>query len=202
MKNLIRSQIESIDIPIGLPNYGNTCFANVVLQCLANSDALLEQVEREYHRVYRNEGESIVTSCELARKQICLLCMLEKAFITIRYPHNQQAVARLVKAIIDSFPLFPMKVLSKGRQEDCHEFLMNVLFAFQLNADRIKSDKENSLNFVQHADTEQLFQGKMVQTIECNNCHFISLTEEPIIDISLNIKTSSTLEASIEDYFK
>jgi hypothetical protein len=56
--------------------------------------------------------------------------------------------------------------------------------------------------YLLHPRLEKLFHGRLLQEIECSNCHSLSAHQESFIDLSLNIQTSSTLESAIQDYFK
>lgn len=137
------------DIPIGLKNHGNTCFVNATLQSLANCDSLFDLFQREYLRVHNvalsSQIPTPVMGCKKCLHESCLLCLLEKTFLTIRSPHdNGSAGSHFLKQVIDSFPQFPMHLFTKGRQEDCHEFLINILFAFQLYQEEEKGEIEDT----------------------------------------------------------
>lgn len=210
------------DIPIGIQNHGNTCFVNATLQSLANCDHLYEAFQTEYLRVHQlataQQHPTPTMGCIQSLTKPCLLCLLEKAMIMIRSPQNASSVSYIVKSLIDAFPLFPMNLFTKGRQEDCHEFIVNILFAFQLqlgelaltesvvlpipSAPSSSSTVTDNDPYVHHPSLETLFHGTVQQEIRCQKCLNSSIRHESMIDMAVDIQSSSTLETSIQDYFQ
>ncbi|KAJ4707719.1 Ubiquitin carboxyl-terminal hydrolase [Melia azedarach] len=92
--------------PCGLLNCGNSCFANVVLQCLAYTKPLVAYLLEKGHRK------------ECGRDDWCFLCEFQ---------------AHVEKSSQSLHPFSPMSILSRlpniggnlgyGRQEDAHEFM-------------------------------------------------------------------------------
>ncbi|CAK9171624.1 unnamed protein product, partial [Ilex paraguariensis] len=92
--------------PCGLLNCGNSCFANVVLQCLAYTQPLLAYLLEKGHR----------TECR--RNDWCFLCEFQTHVERASQSHH---------------PFSPINILSRlpniggnlgyGKQEDAHEFM-------------------------------------------------------------------------------
>ncbi|KAL1829957.1 hypothetical protein DCAR_0209348 [Daucus carota subsp. sativus] len=171
----------------GLANLGNTCFLNAIVQCFTHTVRLVEGVRTYDH----------VTPCDRHINGICLICAF-RGHVEISLSSTGSVVSPW--KLVDNLSYFSSS-FQRYQQEDAHEFLQCFL-------DRLESSSSDSMfkemipgekkdNFV-----KQAFGGRLVSKLRCCNCGHVSDTYEPSIDLSLEIKDVTTLEAALESFTK
>ncbi|KAF8400412.1 hypothetical protein HHK36_013710 [Tetracentron sinense] len=164
--------------PCGLLNCGNSCFANVVLQCLGSTRPLMAFLLERGHRR------------ECRRNDWCFLCELQN--------HVERASQSL-------HPFPPINILSRlpniggnlgyGKQEDAHEFMSKIDFTFNGPVGPIdEASVGESYPFslvVGHPITKFI----LFQVI-CSKCNKISNRYENMMDLTVEIQGDA---ASLED---
>ncbi|KAH9618089.1 hypothetical protein KSS87_000886 [Heliosperma pusillum] len=158
-------------VPCGLLNCGNSCFANVVLQCLAHTRPLMAYLLKKGHR----------KDCQ--RNEWCFLCQLE---------------AHVERAIIIQQPFSPINILSRlptmggnmghGRQEDAHEFMRFAIDMMQSvcldehGGEKLILPKSQETTLIQH-----IFGGQLRSQVKCTRCNQVSDRYENILDLLVEI---------------
>ncbi|WOK93431.1 ubiquitin carboxyl-terminal hydrolase 17-like [Canna indica] len=170
--------------PSGLINFQNSCYANVVLQCLMFTPPLAAFLLQRLH------------SKTCPKRDWCFTCELENL---------------LVKAKLEQSPLSPARILSHihkigsnlghGREEDAHEFLRYAIDAMQSVC--LKEAGAHTVDrWAEETTLIQLtFGGYIRSKIECMKCHSKSETYERMMDLNVEIVGSvGTLEEALRKF--
>ncbi|MQL96303.1 hypothetical protein Taro_028976 [Colocasia esculenta] len=166
--------------PCGLLNCGNSCFANVVLQCLACTRPLA---------AYLLEGSHKKTC---SRNDWCFLCELQD---------HLKKVRESVK------PFSPLTILSRlpkiggnlgnGRQEDAHEFMRFAIDTMQsICLDEFGGEKSLDASTQETTLIQYIFGGHLQSQVKCTKCDKISNRYENMMDLTVEIQGDAE---SLED---
>ncbi|GAB2276104.1 hypothetical protein Dimus_010845 [Dionaea muscipula] len=171
--------------PCGLLNCGNSCFANVVLQCLVHTRPLLAYLLDSGHK----------RGCR--RNGWCFLCELQM--------HAERACG-------SQHPFSPINILSRlpslggnlgyGKQEDAHEFMrfaidtMQSVFLDEHGGEKVLHPKSQATTLIQH-----IFGGQLQSQVICTECKQVSNQYEYMMDLTLEIQGDATsLEECLEQF--
>eukprot|EP01018_Ginkgo_biloba_P007129 Gb_38396 [translate_table: standard] len=157
--------------PCGLMNCGNSCFANVVLQCLTYTRPLV---------AYLLEGNHTHT-CK--RNDWCFLCELQLHVGRVRRSEN---------------PFSPIKILSRipniggnlgyGRQEDAHEFMRFAIDSMQsVCLDEVGGEKAVDPHTQETTLIQHIFGGHLQSQVKCTQCLAVSNRYENMMDLTVEI---------------
>ncbi|XP_078443582.1 ubiquitin carboxyl-terminal hydrolase 18-like [Wolffia australiana] len=157
--------------PCGLLNCGNSCFANVILQCLACTRPLV---------AYLLEGSHLKTC---SRNDWCFLCELQI---------HVQNVSQSIR------PFSPINILcrlpkiggnlSNGRQEDAHEFMRFAIDTMQsVCLDEFGGEKALDLSIQETTLIQHIFGGHLQSQVLCTKCERISNRYENMMDLTVEI---------------
>ncbi|XP_010928622.1 uncharacterized protein [Elaeis guineensis] len=173
--------------PCGLINCGNSCFANVVLQCLACTRPLVAYLlERDHSR-----------GCFRKRDDWCFLCELQV--------HVQRASK-------SSQPFQPMNILNRlpniggnlgyGRQEDAHEFMRFAIDTMQsICLDEFGGEKALDPSTQETTLIHHIFGGHLQSQVICTNCNMISNRYENMMDLTVEIQgDAGSLEECLDQF--
>lgn len=176
---------KSIFPPCGLLNCGNSCFANVVLQCLAHTRPLVAYLLEKGHR----------RDCR--RNEWCFLCELEMHMT--RASRSQQ-------------PFSPINILSRlpsigsnlgyGKQEDAHEFMRFAIDTMQSvcldehGGEKVIDLKSQETTLIQH-----IFGGQLRSQVICTTCNQVSNQYENMMDLTVEIQGDATSLQECLDQF-
>ncbi|XP_044472071.1 ubiquitin carboxyl-terminal hydrolase 18-like [Mangifera indica] len=171
--------------PCGLLNCGNSCFANVVLQCLTYTRPLVAYLLEKGHRR------------ECRHDDWCFLCELQ---------------AHVEKACQSQHPFSPMSILSRlpniggnlgyGRQEDAHEFMrfaidtMQSICLDEFGGEKVVKPSSQETTLIQH-----IFGGHLQSQVLCTKCGNISNQYENMMDLTVEIHgDAASLEECLEQF--
>ncbi|KAJ0091249.1 hypothetical protein Patl1_12663 [Pistacia atlantica] len=171
--------------PCGLINCGNSCFANVVLQCLTYTRPLVAYLLEKGHRR------------ECGRDDWCFLCELQ---------------AHVEKASQSQHPFSPMSILSRlpniggnlgyGRQEDAHEFMRFAIDTMQsICLDEFGGEKAVQPSSQETTLIQHIFGGHLQSQVLCTKCGNISNQYENMMDLTVEIHgDAASLEECLEQF--
>ncbi|KAI9377943.1 hypothetical protein POPTR_018G009500v4 [Populus trichocarpa] len=157
--------------PCGLLNCGNSCFANVVLQCLTYTRPLVAYLLEKGHQ----------TECR--HNDWCFLCEFQ---------------SHVERASQSALPFSPMNILSRlrniggnlgyGRQEDAHEFMRFAIDTMQsvcldeFGGEKAVEPASQETTIIQH-----IFGGRLQSQVICTKCNKISNQFENMMDLTVEI---------------
>ncbi|CAH1427581.1 unnamed protein product [Lactuca virosa] len=171
--------------PCGLLNCGNSCFANVVLQCLAYTRPLAAYLLEKGHRR------------ECRRNDWCFLCELQ---------------AHVERASQSHHAFSPINILSRlpniggnlgyGKQEDAHEFMRFVIDTMQsvcldeYGGERAVHPTSQETTLIQH-----IFGGRLQSQVICTKCNNVSNQFENMMDLTVEIQgDAASLEECLDQF--
>lgn len=171
--------------PCGLINCGNSCFANVVLQCLTYTRPLAAYLLQGSHTE------------ECQRNDWCFMCELE---------HHVTRVGQ------SQIPFSPIKILSQirnignhlgyGRQEDAHEFMRFAIDSMQsICLDEVGGEKAVDQRTQETTLIHHIFGGHLQSQVRCMQCHHKSHRYEKLMDLAVEIQGNvETLEDALSQF--
>lgn len=173
MENESSMMTRSSKVP-GLVNLGNTCFFNSVIQCISRTVPLLKGIPTT----------SIPTKALLTKPFFNVLQQLSSSSpssSTINPTELFGAICRKWKAY------------KSLRQQDSHELLRRLLDGVRDELQGDQSDKSSSLSKAKPETLiDQVFGGRLVSIIVCDECHHVSFSYESFLDVSLPIFLNGT----------
>ncbi|GLJ40195.1 hypothetical protein SUGI_0824470 [Cryptomeria japonica] len=161
--------------PCGLINCGNSCYANVVLQCLIFTRPVAG---------YLLQGSHSKNCQRRERNDWCFMCEL------------QQLASRMRDG---KGPISPFRILSQiqnignhlgyGKEEDAHEFLRFAIDAMQ-SVCLAEADGGRAVDPLLQDTTliQQTFGGYLQSKIKCLKCQYISERYDRMMDLNVEIE--------------
>ncbi|XP_074564362.1 uncharacterized protein LOC141820902 [Curcuma longa] len=173
--------------PCGLLNCGNSCFANVVLQCLACTRPLIAYLLQRDH----------IRECVRKHNDWCFLCELQ---------------LHIKRASESSNPFSPLNILSRlpniggnlgyGRQEDAHEFMRFAIDTMQsVCLDEFGGEKTLDPSTQETTLIHYIFGGYLQSQVTCTKCNTISNRYENMMDLTVEIHgDAESLEECLDQF--
>ncbi|XVE71317.1 hypothetical protein DITRI_Ditri10aG0141600 [Diplodiscus trichospermus] len=171
--------------PRGLLNCGNSCFANVVLQCLVSTRPLVAYLLENEHRK------------ECRHNDWCFLCEFQ---------------THVERSSQSQHPFSPVNILSRlpniggnlgyGRQEDAHEFMRLAIDTMQsVCLDEFGGEKAVDRSTQETTLIQHIFGGHLQSQVICTNCNKISNQYENMMDLTVEIHgDASSLEECLDQF--
>ncbi|KAJ7572496.1 cysteine proteinase [Mycena floridula] len=165
----------------GLFNSGNTCFLNSALQCLLHTPPLLRILNTH-------------TQCSI--KGFCMICGLK----SVATRAHSKPAAFPPSIITDKLQVIA-KHMRRGRQEDSHEFLRYAIDHLQ-KACLFGQPQKLDPKVQETTWVHKLFGGQLRSRVTCRSCGYNSDTFDRILDLSLDITETSTLQGALKKFVR
>ncbi|XP_049372498.1 ubiquitin carboxyl-terminal hydrolase 20-like [Solanum verrucosum] len=166
-------------VGVGMCNLGNTCFLNAVVQCFMHNVVLLQLLASFDH----------VSPCDTHLTGFCVVCMIRQIVDLSMSGVSDNVTPKKIFSHLRDFSL----TFRPNQQEDAHEFLQCFLNKLEICCYNLKPRN----NIVKEA-----FGGRLVSMLRCFNCCHLSVTHEPLIDLSLEIVDVDSVPKALESFTK
>ncbi|CAI0394760.1 unnamed protein product [Linum tenue] len=185
--DLWESEISSFDITFqrigaGLRNIGNTCFLNSVLQCLTYTEPLAAYLQSGKHK----------SSCRIAG--FCALCAIQK--------HVNRALRSTGISFVPDL-VSNMRCVSRtlkvSKQEDAHEYLVNLLESMHKCCLPSGVQSESPAAY-EKSLVHKIFGGHLRSRVQCQQCSYCSDKFDPFLDLSLEINKADALPVALRNF--
>eukprot|EP01039_Chlorochromonas_danica_P003099 gene3099-3392_t len=162
------------------------------MQALTTCDELLLQMIVDNH----------YQTCEKAPKE-CLRCCSEHFLSILRFVKVDQCLEEETKTFINCVSKLCPLSFQRGRQEDSHELLINILNSLgEVESTIEPPDSSITIERAKHNKSESnklssIFTGQLCSSIRCLECQHLSNTREPFIDLELEINGCHSLSDAL-----
>ncbi|CAF1698581.1 hypothetical protein HID58_051231 [Brassica napus] len=167
-------------IGAGLENLGNTCFLNSVLQCLTYTEPLAAYLHDVGHE----------KRCHVAG--FCALCAMQK--------HVRNALQATGKILAPKYLVSNLRCVSRNfrncRQEDAHEYMINLLECMHKCSLPSGVSSESS-DAYRSSLVHKIFGGSLRSRVKCAQCSHCSDKFDPFLDLSLDISKADSLQRAL-----
>lgn len=172
-------------VPCGLLNCGNSCFANVVLQCLTFTRPLAAYLLKGRH------------SEECQRNEWCFMCELQHHVLRVRESQVPFSPLRIVSQIRNIG-----NHMGYGRQEDAHEFMRFAIDSMQsICLDKVGGEKAVDQRTQETTFIHHIFGGHLQSQVRCMQCQHESYKYENMMDLAVEIQGNvETLEDALAQF--
>ncbi|EAL89111.2 ubiquitin C-terminal hydrolase Ubp8, putative [Aspergillus fumigatus A1163] len=160
----------------GLYNLGQTCYLNVILQTLLHDPILNAYFLGNGHQSH---------DCTL---QDCIGCAVAEAFADFNSSDKAEGFAAL-NLLLASWRASP--TLAGYHQQDAHEYYQFLVDKLHTSTEGHVDDHDQGCSCFFH----QTFYGKLKSSVMCDNCGNITKTEDPMLDLSLDVQVQAKKRA-------
>ncbi|KAG2333289.1 hypothetical protein Bca52824_004469 [Brassica carinata] len=169
-----------LKIGAGLENLGNTCYLNSVLQCLTYTEPLAAYLQDVGHE----------KRCHVAG--FCALCAMQK--------HVRNALQATGKILAPKYLVSNLRCVSRNfrncRQEDAHEYMVNLLECMHKCSLPSGVSSESS-DAYRSSLVHKIFGGSLRSRVKCAQCSHSSDKFDPFLDLSLDISKADSLQRAL-----
>ncbi|KAG2418063.1 hypothetical protein HFD88_001163 [Aspergillus terreus] len=160
----------------GLFNLGQTCYLNVILQTLLHDPLLNTYFLGNGHQQH---------DCTV---QDCIGCAVSEAFADFNSSDKAEGFAAL-SLLLASWRASP--TLAGYQQQDAHEYYQFLVDKLHASTDEHEESHDKSCPCFFH----KTFYGKLRSSVTCDKCGNVTRTDDPMIDLSLDVQVQAKKRA-------
>lgn len=176
--------------PKGLYNLGHSCYLSVILQAMAHNPHMTDYFLRSGHRPKHCANESCV-ACALTQSLKELLITEEEgghAPVDLLYRSWQNNPVSWPSLLLpENNHSAPSQALAGYGQQDAHEYFQFILNQLHESSGFHPPHGANDCACIAH----KTFSGRLRSTVNCLHCGTLSVTYDPVADISLDIRAAT-----------
>ncbi|KAK4274514.1 hypothetical protein QN277_017722 [Acacia crassicarpa] len=171
--------------PCGLLNCGNSCFANVVLQCLSFTKPLVAYLLEKGHRQ------------ECSFNDWCFLCEFQAHLERVRQSPQAFSPMHILSGLHNIGGSFDY-----GRQEDAHELMRFAIDTMQsVCLDEFGGERAVPSNLQETTLIQHIFGGHLQSQVICTKCDKVSNQYENMMDLTVEIHgDAASLEECLDQF--
>eukprot|EP00796_Vickermania_ingenoplastis_P004031 gene4031-2885_t len=214
--------LEIVGDPVGLDNYGNTCYANSVIQLIYHCAPLRLRL-LELHEAYKMRRGSTGFEENTVLYSFCqLMSNMHKANNARRKEDTRKSIPpkSFLHRVNERNPFFT------NEQQDAHEFCMFLLNEIMETEQKIMANPKNARFFREESSgkghsrfstksktakrsqepenvalpLQAIMQGKFVSITACLRCESVKYKEEAFLDLSLETRQGCSLLDCVNHY--
>ncbi|KAL2009773.1 hypothetical protein VTN00DRAFT_5580 [Thermoascus crustaceus] len=160
----------------GLFNLGQTCYLNVILQTLLHDPLLNTYFLGNGHQIHE---------CNVPN---CIGCAVAEAFADFNSGEKAEGFAAL-NLLLASWRASP--ILAGYQQQDAHEYYQFLVDKLHASTNgHTEGPNEKCPCFFHKA-----FYGKLRSSVTCDRCGNVTRTEDPMVDLSLDVQVQAKKRA-------
>ncbi|KAL4791199.1 hypothetical protein BDV19DRAFT_313846 [Aspergillus venezuelensis] len=160
----------------GLFNLGQTCYLNVILQTMLHDPILSTYFLGNGHQLH---------DCTVSD---CIGCAVAEAFADFHSIDKPEGFAAL-NLLLASWRASP--TLAGYQQQDAHEYYQFLVDKLHTSAEPHGDSHEKGCSCFFH----RTFYGKLRSSVTCDKCGNVTKTEDPIVDLSLDVQVQAKKRA-------
>mmetsp|Transcript_7615 Transcript_7615/g.9930 ORF Transcript_7615/g.9930 Transcript_7615/m.9930 type:complete len:668 (-) Transcript_7615:462-2465(-) len=172
----------------GIMNAGNSCFINSTIQCLAYAPPIAQLI-------CRGDLDDL---CKAKESALFAFVRLIKRIVKASKARGKR------KCLTASWFVRNLRRISKtmrvGSQHDAHEFLRCLTDSLQLDCLRAKGLKNDGEKGSNTTFVHGIFGGMLESQVRCQHCDSVSKTEDPFLDLSLDINKAQSIEDALRQF--
>lgn len=169
----------------GFVNLGSTCFMSCILQTLIHNPIVKYQFfnnDTHFFNCDSNLDYSLGFDA-VDETNACVTCSIDYVFKEF-YTSNSTDGYGMTNLLMTAW--YKKKSLAGFQEQDAHEFWQFLLNEFHLDYERVTQTPKGPAEDCK-CITHSTFSGELQSSITCLNCHRVTETIDPLIDLSLEI---------------
>lgn len=176
----------------GLYNHGNTCYLNSALQCLIHTPALAQ--------IFLNKGGELDGLLKCHQKLV-VMNQLRSVIVHAWSANDSNKKVISPTSIVHNIRLVARN-FRPGRQEDAHEFIVQLLDKIHESMLKLHNIKLND-KLANTTAISRIFGGAFRNELKCCQCGYKSHTFNSFMDLSLDItKGISSVSSAVAAFSK
>ncbi|EAW06899.1 putative ubiquitin C-terminal hydrolase Ubp8 [Aspergillus clavatus NRRL 1] len=160
----------------GLYNLGQTCYLNVILQTLLHDPILNTYFLGSGHQSHDCNAPD------------CIGCAVAEAFADFNSSDKAEGFAAL-NLLLASWRASP--TLAGYHQQDAHEYYQFLVDKLHASTEGHVEDHDQACSCFFH----KTFYGKLRSSVTCDKCGNVTKTEDPMVDLSLDVQVQAKKRA-------